>query len=318
MKDSLRYKLPNENSVYCSGSFKEESDLNSVDGFFITDFNQDRFFTFQEDSEVKVGVKTIDVPLVQSKDEYLNTGKHFLSGLKSKRLDKAILSRVKLAEFKGASSDLFERLCDIYPDAFVYLVSSELFGTWIGATPEVLLRRTGNECTTMSLAGTKPISDSSTWGEKEKKEQGFVTQFIQEKLERFGVGKITQSELQTVSAGPVKHLRTDFTFQLAKNETLALASKLHPTPAVSGLPRKDAIELIKEHEKHDRFFYSGMIGLHTVDNSHLFVNLRCAQLFEGKIAMYLGGGYTKDSNVEAEWTETETKALTLLNAIKEL
>jgi isochorismate synthase len=116
----------------------------------------------------------------------------------------------------------------------------------------------------------------------------------------------------------VKHLRTDFKFNLPENHVLELASLLHPTPAVSGLPIADAIQLINRLEKHDRQLYSGLIGVHNAQNSDIFVNLRCAQVFDENIALYLGGGYTQDSLVHKEWAETEVKSATLLDVIKDI
>ena len=81
------------------------------------------------------------------------------------------------------------------------------------------------------------------------------------------------------------------------------------------MPQKEALALINEEEQHNRSLYAGVLGFISAEESKLFVNLRCAQLFEDKAHLYLGGGYTKDSIVENEWTETENKAKTLLKVL---
>ena len=96
---------------------------------------------------------------------------------------------------------------------------------------------------------------------------------------------------------------------------IQIADKLHPTPAVSGLPQKEAIELIDSIEEHERSLYAGCIGV-LGDRTDLFVNLRCAQLIENEYFLYLGGGFTKDSIAKKEWQETENKSRTLLDILE--
>ena len=287
-------------------------------GFFVSDFEKKNVFVFESSESTPTFCYSEFLIEEQSKEDYIKTGEEFLSEIRSNNLDKAILSRVKLIDRNVDLFQFYEALCTRYESAFVYLISSEVFGTWIGATPEVLIRREKNNARTMSLAGTLPVNSNEVWSSKELSEQAFVTKFIQEQLSKLNLGNIEESELNTVTAGPVRHLRTDFEFNISKNNVLKLASLLHPTPAVSGLPRAGAVSLINNLEKHNRQFYSGLIGIQNAQNSDIFVNLRCAQVFDTKIALYLGGGYTKDSLVHKEWAETEAKAATLLDVIKDI
>jgi len=113
----------------------------------------------------------------------------------------------------------------------------------------------------------------------------------------------------------VKHLETNFEFSMKGVEPIVIADKLHPTPAVSGLPRKEAIELINSIEDHDRSLYAGCIGI-VGEQTKLFVNLRCAQYLDQEYFLYLGGGFTKDSESMKEWEETENKSRTLLDILE--
>jgi isochorismate synthase len=94
-----------------------------------------------------------------------------------------------------------------------------------------------------------------------------------------------------------------------------LLNKLHPTPAVCGLPKKDAFDFIIENETHDRGFYAGYIGIETQSSNEYFVNLRCARFFSDRINLFVGGGITADSRPENEWTETELKSGTIMKAL---
>jgi isochorismate synthase len=93
---------------------------------------------------------------------------------------------------------------------------------------------------------------------------------------------------------------------------------LHPTPAVSGLPQAISLELIDSLEKHQRELYAGYIGLVEENQASVYVNLRCCQLSQGKIHLYLGGGYTKDSDPQNEWEETVNKSKTILDLVQKL
>ena len=213
---------------------------------------------------------------------------------------------------------LYEKLVSDYPDAFVYLVSSVHFGTWIGASPEVLLSMNDGKANTMALAGTLPVDSVENWDDKNVSEQKYVSEFISNVLDENGILEIVKEEVKEKIAGPVKHLVTNFEFEINGGNVLNLVHQLHPTPAVSGLPRKEAMELIDHTEPHKRELYSGFLGVVSNTVANLYVNLRCAQLKEESTCLYVGGGFTKDSQPEMEWDETENKAKTLQNIIENL
>ena len=83
-----------------------------------------------------------------------------------------------------------------------------------------------------------------------------------------------------------------------------------------GLPRDKALKQIKETEQHQRDLYTGVIGV-LGEETALFVNLRCMQLFFEKIRLYAGAGVTADSTVEMEWNETEMKMSNLQKIINQ-
>ncbi|MBB77952.1 MAG: hypothetical protein CL844_02990 [Crocinitomicaceae bacterium] len=318
--DIVYYRIPCQKSVSLNGEFIKVNSILDVTGFFVSDFEKKNIFVFKEkknNNKLKFYSSKEKIK-DQTRQEYLNTGKYFLSKIIDKGINKAILSRIKIINQSIDILQFYKELCIEYKDAFVYLISSKFFGTWIGASPELLINYKNNEGRTMSLAGTLPNNINQEWSTKEFVEQDIVTQFINKQLSSLGLDKIKQSELETFFMGPVKHLKTNFNFFLPQNRILELVSLLHPTPAVSGFPRNESIKLIKKVEKHKRQFYSGLIGLHNRQNSDIFVNLRCAQVFDQFIVLYLGGGYTKSSIIINEWDETEFKANTLLNVINNI
>jgi len=216
----------------------------------------------------------------------------------------------------------FELLCRFYPHAFVSLVSIPAVGTWLGASPELLLSLSEQKLCTVALAGTKAYSpgvplSAVKWGTKEIEEQALVGDYIREFFQQLTLSDFAEDGPRTVAAGNVAHLQTKFEIKLNSAQLLHLANQvlnnLHPTSAVCGMPKKEALSFILEKEKYDRSFYSGFLGpIHLPDQSHLFVNLRCMQLKADRAVLYIGGGITQDSVPELEWEETVLKSKTLL------
>ncbi len=214
-----------------------------------------------------------------------------------------------------------------YPTAFVSLVAIPGIGTWLGASPEVLLTLDEQGLTTMALAGTqrrpedRPLS-TVQWGGKEAVEQEMVSDYVREFFVRAGVANLQEEGPRTVAAANVVHLQTLFRVDMPEHERLALANRvldeLHPTSAVCGMPKQRALAFILEHEGYDRRFYSGFLGpVHMDGRSSLYVNLRCMQLAGGFASLYVGGGITAESDPSSEWRETEMKAETMLSVLRQ-
>ncbi|MDG1427609.1 MAG: chorismate-binding protein [Crocinitomicaceae bacterium] len=315
MNDNLRYRVPSEGVTVKQGSFKSVLASEFKNGFIICPFEGKEGFWFEEGSILDNKEVHFESPTCYSKAEYLGKANSFIDEIVEQSLSKAIFSRIKEVKTLYNPVEIFERLCEAYPDAFVYLASSDLFGTWVGATPEILVSGSRDELKTIALAGTMKSNDASAWGEKEILEQRYVTDFISETLTKLNIDNVARSNSYDLIAGPVRHIATDFQCRLDAVSVLDVARELHPTPAVSGLPRKSALELITNIEATNRELYAGYIGI-LGDNSNLYVNLRCAKLIEDKCFLYLGGGFTKDSLSEKEWEETENKSRTLLDILE--
>jgi len=321
VSEILKYRIPGNPRIEQIGRFRALKSIREANGFVISSYLKDKFFEFSP-STVPFSLPNFkcDEPSVIDKEKYLIVAQSFLDSIVEQKIKKAVLSRIKKVPFdEGKINHLFDALCDAYPTAFVYLISGLEVGTWIGASPETLLHVDENSAFTMSLAGTKPLSEKGTsWGGKEQSEQAYVTDFILEKLRSQGIKKMEVNGPYEFEAGPVLHLRTDINFDIENQKSIEIALKLHPTPAVSGFPQKEAIDLIHSKELHDRDFYTGMIGFIAQNSTSLYVNLRCCQIQKGHAYLYLGGGFTTDSAPELEWEETENKSRTLLNIIETL
>lgn len=259
--------------------------------------------------------------------------------LAEKKVGKVVLARYKDITLKDKPDleRLFHSACQMYPRMFVALISAKACGTWLMATPETLLSSDANgNCQTMALAGTMRLDDCQTgfddplgkglstkiaWSHKNRQEQKIVADYIRERLAPIARG-IIESEPYTSRAGNLVHLRSDFSFRIAKSNLSAVIETLFPTPAVCGMPKAEAKACISASESFNREYYSGFAGplnMSVGDNeqasSNLFVSLRCMKITDQKLRLFAGGGILPDSDKRSEWLETEAKMNTILQIV---
>lgn len=254
-----------------------------------------------------------------SEKEYLER----LACLKKAMLDgqaeKVVFSRMEFHDVTAVdTAGIFTRLLEANPSAFVYLVNLPGGITWLGASPEVLLKEEDGMCRTMALAGTMQASgQGENWSGKELAEHTYVSNYIESVLRsahcNFQPSDLTSRKLDS----GLLHLCREFVFALPEECTfLNLAHSLHPTPAICGIPKDEAQRLIGLYEGIDRSFYTGFIGPYRLNGrSALYVNIRCACIAKGVARLFAGGGITTDSNPAAEWNETRLKLQTILKAL---
>lgn len=313
----LYYRFPGKTIVHKKGTFVPVEQFEEG-GFIISSFDKKKCFQFFENQDKKSEKREFNI-VTTIKADYLEQGAKLVNAIRALGLQKTVLSRIHSQDFDSEKSfALFELLEKTYPNAFVYYFEDDLVGNWLGASPEILFQKQGNSGFTVALAATKKANDVASWNSKEIAEQAFVTDFIQEKLTEIGVLDLELMGPYEHQAGPVKHLKTDFSFSIENITPIEILDALHPTPAVSGLPQNLSIDLIESLEIHNRDLYAGYIGVVDENQASVYVNLRCAQIQNGKIHLYLGGGYTKDSDPELEWIETENKSKTILDLIQKL
>ncbi len=229
-----------------------------------------------------------------------------------------------------ASFDLhtaFNELCQLYPHAMVSIVSSPIMGTWVGATPEMLVSVGRDQhFHTVAIAGTQAFVEGTdvrniTWTQKDIEEQALVERYIISCFKKIRLREYEEHGPKTIIAGNVMHLKTDFEVDMVATNFPQLGSVmlqlLHPTSAVCGMPLQASLDFLKQNEGYDRQFYSGYLGpVNVQQESHLYVNLRCMQLFENEAILYAGAGVLADSDPEKEWHETEMKMNTLLRILR--
>lgn len=357
------WRLPDsraKNLIVCTGGAQIVDELSIEDadpGFLITPFDlerprlflkADQSYVFQ-DGKLAQTSEPVDENI--NKGEYVPPRYHIhkdralnkaepeqafvkmvnkaVDAIRQGRFEKVVPSRSKEVALPSSFEplDLFQQLCDTYPHAFISLSSTPQCGTWIGASPELLVSVDPNQTfRTMAVAGTQKLSPGAdprnvAWTQKEIEEQAMVSRYIINCFKKIRLREFSEHGPKTWTAGNLIHLRTDFEVDMGATNFPQLGTVmtklLHPTSAVCGMPMEEALEFLDSHEGYDRQLYAGYLGpVNHKQASHLFVNLRCMQLQESTAILYAGAGVTEDSIPEKEWEETEMKMNTLLQILQ--
>lgn len=251
---------------------------------------------------------------------YLDTAQSLIDRMQHGDMAKVVLSRTitRGCDTLNFLPSYFARLCRLYPSAYVFMVSYPGVCGWVGATPEVLLQSHNGGYATMALAGTRAVGVDAPWGEKEVREQQYVTQYISDILRSHNLNDVVVNT-HTRQAAQVEHLCTHFDITTPHDTAVRdrLVASLHPTPAVAGTPTQVAMLAIGESEPHSRRYYGGYVG-EAFDDGRcgLYVNLRSMEFTPDAVRLYVGGGLTAQSVATDEWNETCAKSQTLLKAFQ--
>lgn len=202
-----------------------------------------------------------------------------------------------------------------------FLWSEQAGSAFIGSSPERLYKRTGNGLHTEALAGTVAVTPDVAQTEryrlwllsdqKNRAENQLVVDDIQQQLNGY-IREMAVQNIEIKRLHNVQHLRRKIRAVLAFSTTDSdCLAHIHPTAAVAGLPRENALAFIREHEGFIRGWYASALGSFTSDNAEFCVALRSAQIIDHQITLYAGAGIVENSQAESEWDEIERKAATL-------
>jgi len=242
---------------------------------------------------------------------------------------KVVLAREVLARGDGvvAAGAVARALRSAYPACFIYLLTGADGTAFVGASPELLVRRSGDRAQAEPMAGS--VARGATEEEddqlarqlkasaKDADEHRLVSSFVVEALRPFA-RSVASRPPEVVRFTNIQHLATSVSavLRLPAAGALELAAALHPTPAVGGWPREAADALIDELEAMERGWYAGAVGwIDSHENGEFAVALRCGLLWEDGARLYAGVGVMPDSDPAHELEETELKFKALLSAL---
>jgi len=252
-----------------------------------------------------------------------------LAAIADGRLSKVVLARWRdlLAENPFRPLETLGVLREAYPDCFAFSHSGGDGVSWIGATPERLVRRSGEEFGTEAIAGSAPrgsgLSADTAFGrellssDKDLREHGWVVDGLRQALETLGLAPKISPNPHLLRLSNVQHLRTAVSgICPADMGLLRFAEALHPTPAVGGCPRGKAVDLIRRLEPFERGLYTGFFGWEKPSgDGELAVALRTARVQGNRARLFGGAGIVSGSDAAKELEETEIKLGAMTRAL---
>jgi salicylate biosynthesis isochorismate synthase len=242
-----------------------------------------------------------------------------LAALRSGMLRKVVLARALDVTADGALDvrAALRRAEAAAGAAVVFAFRAADGTTFLGASPERLVRVQGRDFLTQALAGSAAPEEAEGLAKspKEVREHGAVVEDV-----RFALDAVAEqlhvSDVTSVSLGYVTHLDARVEGTLREGVTpLEVALALHPTAAVSGAPRDRARAFLRTHERLARGWYAGAVGWVGPETADLRVALRCALVRGSAARLFIGAGVVEGSTAAGEWAETRRKASPMLHAL---
>ncbi len=259
-----------------------------------------------------------------TREEWMGAVAGSVERIRSGGLEKAVLARDSFADAHSPIDVrvLLERLRTRFPACFTFSV-----GGMVGATPELLLRREGDQLTSLVLAGTRPrgedaesdhrLGQEMLASAKDIEEHGLAVDSLRSALEPLADELVVPAWPHLLKLANVQHLATRAHARLAPGvSALDAVAALHPTAAVGGTPTETAMRLIAEVEGMDRGGYAGPVGwLDGAGNAEWGIALRCAHVDGSRARLYAGCGIVAGSDPASEVAEAESKFRVMREAL---
>ena len=244
-------------------------------------------------------------------------------GIGSGEMTKVVSSRE--VEFTSETpynvASILANLVDNNPNCFIF--GYEKNGrTFVGASPEILVRHRGSEILSYALAGTAPKDGPNAWteeqlltSEKNLIEHNIVRDRIVNTMKQI-TPDVMVGETGIMELSHLYHLRTIITAKDSTKSLVEWAKLLHPTPALGGEPREKALALLQEYEAHERGMYAAPFGfMKDMGDGIVVVAIRSALIMGNVLYAYAGCGVVADSDADEEYAETNNKMRTILDAL---
>ncbi|WP_051378719.1 isochorismate synthase [Derxia gummosa] len=266
--------------------------------------------------------------LVPEPDLFCREVEAATAAIRAGAFEKVVLSRSMTLRARPAPAALFDLLCEGNTQGYSFSIDAGARGLWLGASPELLLRREGRTVVSHPLAGSIPRSTDPAEdalrarlllrSDKDLHEHALVVRSVARTL-RDHCPKLDVPPMPSLVATPTMwHLGTELRGELADPATssLDLALALHPTPAVCGQPPAPARDFIARAEGYDRDLFTGLVGwCDASGDGEWAVTIRCAALRDDEVTLYAGAGIVAASQPERELAETTAKMQTMLDAV---
>ena len=218
-------------------------------------------------------------------------------------------------------ASILANLVDNNPNCFIFGYEKD-GRTFVGASPEILVRHRGSEILSYALAGTAPKDGPNAWtkeqlltNKKNLVEHNIVRNRIVNTMKQI-TPHVMVGETGIMELSHLYHLRTIITAKDSTKSLVEWAKLLHPTPALGGEPREKALALLQKYESHERGMYAAPFGfMKDMGDGIVVVAIRSALIIDDVLYAYAGCGVVADSNADEEYAETNNKMRTILDAL---
>lgn len=275
---------------------------------------------FQDNRKAKPRIRFIERQDNPNHGKWLQSVRQAVNCLDGKPLEKVVLARKTELTFSHPFSpeSLLRNLRASNPNSFLFLFQLNGQNAFLGSTPERLYKRKGRRLETEAIAGTRrrgqtPEEDRQLKHdllhcEKDLREHNYVVRSIENVLTRHSHSVQKDDRVGILENARVQHLLLRFQAELKEDvNDMEVLHDLHPTPAVGGFPKEQAIDKIHELERFDRGWYAGPVGWIGSNEAEFAVGIRSALLQGNTVHLFAGAGIVRGSDPESEWRELENK-----------
>lgn len=286
----------------------------------------DRFQHFNYSDAVPSRSAVPPKPIIPSaqpleKQAYLQAVECALEEIQQGQYEKVVLARAQTLKADGAwpALLLLNRLRHRFPRCFTFSFANGGGSVFLGASPERILRVKEGKLTTEAIAGSAPrgataredtlLGRSLLNSYKDFQEHAYVRDSIVRRLQKVGLSACHAAQPQLLALANVQHLHTPITADVEQAiHILDILQEMHPTPAVGGTPRDQAVPRIQALEGMHRELYAGVVGwFNHLNEGDMVVGIRSAQIRAETAKLFAGAGIVAGSEPESEYLETELK-----------
>ncbi|MEM9540985.1 MAG: isochorismate synthase [Cyanobacteria bacterium P01_E01_bin.42] len=251
-----------------------------------------------------------------------------LQAIQTQQLSKIVLAHpldlISPVPFKIVES--LANLRQNYPNCYLFAIANDRGHHFIGASPERSISLHDGQLITDALAGSAPrgqtpredrvLAQKLLNSNKDRREHQAVSEFISRRFAELNL-QIRRSPLQVLQLDNIQHLHTQISACVPPTfDPLDIVAKLHPTPAVAGVPTQAACESIHRYEHFNRALYAAPLGwIDAGKNSEFIVGIRSAAIIGDRARLYGGAGIVAGSSPEGELAEVRLKLQAMCQAL---
>lgn len=316
-----------KNKYYFTTTIKVNKENESFE--MIRNIEDIKFNLLQDPKPLPSAAYAIDKKEINS-NKWMESVKQAIKEINENKAKKIVLARkIRLQLNKNAEiAVILNKLLKTQTNSYIFAFeqNEECF---IGATPERLVKVNENKLLSTCLAGTAPrgrseqedmeIAKQLLSDKKNLEEHFYVVHMIKNKIGKYCTNINVPDQPVVYPLKNLQHLYTPVSAEIKREYSIFnIIKELHPTPALGGVPRNEALTFIRKHELLDRGWYGAPIGwVDSNKNSEFAVAIRSGLIQNDEVSLFAGCGVMKDSDPLVEYKETDIKFAPMLSVLED-